>query len=111
MPPNSGFIVERIKADISGQHHRSFRDSNTEALELDLRAASPVDTHEQSVRVFIRQPVLFGTKTSSPELKSCSLDILGRDLKAFCLDSSGGLIKASTSSTLSSLFFFQRKIQ
>ena len=41
----------------------NFRGTNTEALELDARGESLVDKkHEQSLKVFIRQPVSFGTK-------------------------------------------------
>ena len=55
---NSSFILWRTKADICGRRHR-----NTEALELDARAEPLVDTtHEQFLKVCIRQPVLFGTE-------------------------------------------------
>ena len=44
----SSVLFGRTKADIFGQHHRNFRGTNTEALELDARAELLVDTtHEQ----------------------------------------------------------------
>ena len=46
-----------------GLHHRNFRGTNTEALEIDAKAESLVDTtHEQFLKVFIRQPVRLALK-------------------------------------------------
>ena len=111
MPPEICLSTQVLfflkKADIFGQHHRNLRGTNTYVLELDARAELLVDTtHEQS-HILSNSRFRLALQTFLPTLKRSShaalagtpvlnlnsLDILSRDLKAFCGDSSGDLFE------------------